>query len=214
MVWYGVVWCGVVWCGVWFDSPKLYLTLFCWMFGRIENATSLDVRLVYIAVIIPLGMFGSRYQEIGMYAEEAYREFEAAGQPHVKVPFPTGVESCLKLGSYVPRLMQGDLDELEFAFRKEHLAKKWLMGPSSGSFDDGMGYFGMSRTAESSWEPRRSARVSAWHRRMTEWIIQHKGSKYALVLASVNLPCHNSDCFAVLHATTFFLLCLHMWGNA
>ena len=180
MVWYGMVWYGMVWYGI--DSPKLYLTLFCWVSGRFENAASLDVRLVYIALITPLGIFGSRYQEIGIYAEEAYREFEAAGHPHVKVPFPIGVETCLMLGSYVPRLMQGDLDELEVAFRKEHRVKQWLMGPSSGSFDDGMSYFDMSRAAESSWEPRRSARVSAWHKRETEWTIQHKGSKHILVL--------------------------------
>ena len=153
-------------------------------FVRFENATSLDVRLVYISTITPMGLLGSRYQEVGMYVEEAYREFEAAGRPHVKVPAPAGVETCLKWGSYIPRLMQGDLDDPEVAFRMERRAKDRL----HVSFEDGWAcLFGIAHLAEGCWEPQRSARVAAWNKKVTDWIIQHKGPKYTMVLALIKL---------------------------
>ena len=187
------------------DPSKWCLTLF-WMFFRFENAKGLDVRLVFIAMLTPIGIFGSRYQEIGMYVEEAYREFEAAGRPQVKVPFPASVETCLKWGRYVPRLMQGDLEDPEAGFRMEYCTKNnRLLGTSTGKFEDGMACLWLPEAAEGSWEPQHSARVSTWHRKLTEWIIDHKGSKYTLVLASIKLPSHRkSDCLTVLYSTALF----------
>ena len=177
------------------DPSTWYLTLFRTL-DRFVSATSLDVRLVHIALLTPMGIFGSRYQEIGMYAEEANRELEAAGRPHVKVPFPAGVETCLKWGSYFPRLMKGDLDDPDSGFgMDEHGAKIELLGPYSENYEDVMARFDLARACEASWEPHHSARVSAWRRRVTEWIIKHKGPKYTLVRASIKLPCLiKSDC--------------------
>ena len=152
------------------------------MFARFENATSLDVRLAYIAIITPMGILGSRHQELGMYIEEAYREFEAAGRPQVKLPSPVGVETCLKWGSYIPRLMRGDVDDPEVAFRLECRTDDIL----PGSYEDGWACFGFARIAEGSWEPQNSARVSAWHRKKIDWTIQHKGSKHIQVPAGLD----------------------------
>jgi hypothetical protein len=117
--------------------------------------------MVYLAVITPIGLSCSRYQEVGMYVKEAYRNFEAAGRVHFKVPFPMAVETCLMWGSYSAHVMRGELDDPGDALRMKR--DKELL-----DFMQRNGLLQCAQLWESCWEPRHSMRVTCWDKRLAD----------------------------------------------
>jgi len=119
------------------------------------------VQLVYLAVLVPMGAFCSRFPEISRFVKEAYRKFEEAGRLHVKVPFPASVETILLTGTYAAHVMRGELDDPGVALRMER--DKELLDFTQHNMVLILGQYW-----EACWEPRCSRRVSHWNEKLAE----------------------------------------------
>ncbi len=126
-----------------------------------RNAGSLDVQLVYLAILVPVGIFCSRFTEVGAFVKEAYRKFEEAGPVNVKVPFPMTAEASLMTGSYAAHLMRGELDDPGVAVRIERDNK--LLDVTQHNL-----MLLLLQVLESCWEPQCSHRVSHWNVKLAE----------------------------------------------